>query len=69
MDRNLTRGADACQGDSGGPLVLINDDEESLVGIVSSGQICGSPVPALYTSVYKHLEWIESFVWSDRNSI
>ncbi|XP_044001285.1 serine protease persephone-like isoform X2 [Aphidius gifuensis] len=69
MDKNLTRGADACQGDSGGPLILINDDEESLVGIVSSGQICGSPVPALYTSVYKHLEWIESFVWSDRNSI
>lgn len=49
MDKNLTRGADACQGDSGGPLILTNDEEETLVGVVSSGQICGSPVPAIYT--------------------
>ena len=51
-----------CKGDSGGPVIL-KEDINSLIAIVSFGKPCGSKSPGLYTSIYDHLEWIESVVW------
>ncbi|KAF5296756.1 hypothetical protein FQR65_LT10157 [Abscondita terminalis] len=48
---------DACQGDSGGPLVC----DGLLVGIVSTGDDCGSAeYPGIYTNVAEYIPWIEN---------
>lgn len=53
------RPANTCKGDSGGPLVWIDPaNRPRLVGIVSWGT-CGIGVPAIYTDVRAHLDWIE----------
>lgn len=47
--------ADSCSGDSGGPAVINNE----LVGISSSGDVCGSKqYPGVYTLVYNYRDWI-----------
>ncbi|XP_034948529.1 serine protease persephone-like isoform X2 [Chelonus insularis] len=66
IDGNTTRRADACQGDSGGPLLMLAGLADSIIGVISFGQSCGSPVPAIYTSVYSFVDWIEPIVWPDR---
>ncbi|XP_059052894.1 enteropeptidase-like isoform X2 [Achroia grisella] len=48
--------ADSCQGDSGGPLIC---KDSEIQGISSYGLSCGVPgVPAVYTSIGSHLQWI-----------
>ncbi|CAG9798206.1 unnamed protein product [Chironomus riparius] len=54
---------DACQGDSGGPLILHENNQESLYGITSHGNGCGSDLPALYTKVDRFLKWIEQTIF------
>lgn len=63
---NPKRENDGCQGDSGGPLQYFDDDNSSIatvVGIVSFGINCGSPLPSIYTRVAYYIDWIESIVW------
>ena len=64
QDNNVTRRSDACHGDSGGPLLSCLGIEY-LYGVVAFGRsVCGgSSAPGVYTSVYEHLDWIESIVW------
>ncbi|XP_035215977.1 trypsin-1-like [Stegodyphus dumicola] len=52
-------GKDSCQGDSGGPLFVTQNNQFTVIGIVSAGIQCGSPLlPGIYTRVLSHLEWI-----------
>lgn len=61
--------ADTCSGDSGGPLQVsvranVFDCQFKIIGIVSSGNPCGSKGGAgLYTRVDHYVPWIESVVW------
>uniref|UniRef100_A0A182SUQ0 Peptidase S1 domain-containing protein n=1 Tax=Anopheles maculatus TaxID=74869 RepID=A0A182SUQ0_9DIPT len=64
--RNSTK--DTCQGDSGGPLQVYNDANVyctyTIIGITSFGQNCGlAGVPAVYTTVYPYLSWIENLIF------
>ncbi|GFR01711.1 serine protease filzig, partial [Trichonephila clavata] len=53
-------GKDSCQGDSGGPLFINQNDQMTVIGLVSAGIQCGSPLlPGIYTRVNSHLDWIE----------
>ncbi|KAF8767411.1 Serine protease filzig like protein [Argiope bruennichi] len=53
-------GKDSCQGDSGGPLFVNQDNKMTVIGLVSAGIKCGSPLlPGIYTRVISHLDWIE----------
>uniref|UniRef100_A0A1Q3FGG2 Putative trypsin-like serine protease n=1 Tax=Culex tarsalis TaxID=7177 RepID=A0A1Q3FGG2_CULTA len=54
---------DTCVGDSGGPLKLIDDRHWYIVGVTSSGKLCGSRWPGIYTRVSRYLDWIVSVVW------
>ena len=59
---------DSCQGDSGSPLQYFNRDHYcmyTISGIIAHGSAyCGrSASGAIYTNVYKYLDWIESIVW------
>ncbi|XP_004411179.1 PREDICTED: kallikrein-1-like [Odobenus rosmarus divergens] len=56
----LEGGKDTCAGDSGGPLIC----DGVLQGITSWGNMpCGSPnMPAIYTKVTSHLEWIKEIM-------
>lgn len=60
--QNETTG-DTCVGDSGGPLELADGRRRYLVGVTSSGKLCGSRWPGIYTRVSRYLDWIESVVW------
>lgn len=60
--QNETTG-DTCVGDSGGPLELADGRRRYLVGVTSSGKLCGSRWPGIYTRVSRYLDWIESIVW------
>jgi hypothetical protein len=56
---NLAGGQDSCQGDSGGPLFSAEEDQFSLVGIVSYGYGCARKgIPGVYTRVSKYLDWV-----------
>lgn len=54
---------DTCTGDSGGPLELVDGRRRYIVGVTSSGKLCGSRWPGIYTRVSRYLDWIESVVW------
>ncbi|XP_058060708.1 venom protease-like [Anopheles bellator] len=59
---------DTCQGDSGGPLQVYNDASVyctyTVVGVTSFGQNCGlAGVPAVYTSVFPYLSWLENLIF------
>ncbi|XP_055618626.1 serine protease persephone-like isoform X2 [Toxorhynchites rutilus septentrionalis] len=60
--RNETVG-DTCVGDSGGPLELILGHRRYLVGVTSSGRLCGSTWPGVYTRISRYIDWVESIVW------
>ncbi|XP_072396612.1 anionic trypsin-2-like [Diabrotica undecimpunctata] len=52
---DINGGVDSCHGDSGGPLEL----NGTLIGVVSSGGICGAPFsPGIYTKVSDFVSWI-----------
>lgn len=57
--------SDSCYGDSGGPLQFFPDPDSlaTVVGIVSFGVSCGTPLPSIYTRVAFYIDWIESIVW------
>ncbi|XP_049281653.1 venom protease-like isoform X2 [Anopheles funestus] len=64
--RNSTK--DTCQGDSGGPLQVYNDANVYctyvVIGVTSFGQNCGlAGVPAVYTTVFPYLSWIENLLF------
>lgn len=55
---------DACQGDSGGPLQTFQSPAiGTIIGVVSFGISCGTPLPGIYTRVAYYLDWIEQIVW------
>nr|XP_056709382.1 serine protease 55-like [Euleptes europaea] len=55
---------DVCEGDSGGPLVCTYGDivvKWFVVGIAGRGDSCrGKESPAVYTLVFRHLDWIQT---------
>lgn len=55
---------DTCVGDSGGPLELTKGRRKYIVGLTSTGKICGTKFPSIYTRVSQFIDWIESIVWS-----
>ncbi|KAG8182624.1 hypothetical protein JTE90_009987 [Oedothorax gibbosus] len=56
-------GKDSCQGDSGGPLFVTHNNLVTVIGLVSAGIQCGSPLlPGIYTRVLSHLEWIREHI-------
>lgn len=65
LGRNATghNTGDTCVGDSGGPLELAIGRRRYIVGITSSGKICGTKFPGIYTRVSHFIDWIESVVW------
>ncbi|CAO1392411.1 unnamed protein product [Diamesa tonsa] len=59
---------DTCEGDSGSPLQYHNRDHQcmyTVTGITTHGSsFCGkSANGAIYTKVFKYLDWIEGIVW------
>ncbi|KAF9797646.1 hypothetical protein SFRURICE_017841 [Spodoptera frugiperda] len=55
-------GVDACQGDSGGPLFCSG----RIQAVSSHGISCGVPgLPAVYTSIGPHLQWIRELIRDD----
>ncbi|GIZ03612.1 enteropeptidase [Caerostris extrusa] len=60
-------GHDSCKGDSGGPLVLKKRKRWYLVGIVSAGGNCASPMqPGIYTLVSAFKTWISRMIWTHK---
>ncbi|CAL1272702.1 unnamed protein product [Larinioides sclopetarius] len=60
-------GHDSCKGDSGGPLVLKKRNRWYLVGLVSSGGDCASPMqPGIYTQVSSFKTWISRMIWTHK---
>lgn len=57
---------DTCVGDSGGPLELTVGRRRWLVGLTSTGKICGTDYPGIYTRVSQFIDWIESVVWPEK---
>uniref|UniRef100_A0A182PNG1 Peptidase S1 domain-containing protein n=1 Tax=Anopheles epiroticus TaxID=199890 RepID=A0A182PNG1_9DIPT len=59
---NVTEYIDACEGDSGGPLQAKQNNNLFLIGVISTGIGCGSPLPGLYTRVASYFNWIKETV-------
>jgi len=52
-------GIDACQGDSGGPLAFYDEDKVKLIGVVSTGAVCGmAGYPGIYAKMTLVLDWV-----------
>ena len=54
-----------CKGDCGGPMQTEdtnNEDRTTLIGIVSGGIGCGLGIPAWYTKVSFHADWISCII-------
>lgn len=64
----LSPAAGVCSGDSGGPLVATVGSNRIQAGIVSLGHLICDAVdrPSLFTDVFSHRTWIESFVGADK---
>lgn len=63
---------DTCKGDSGGPLMYFSPVRQrfELVGIISFGTGCGDADHAgVYTRVSSYLDWIESIISKQRETI
>ncbi|CAB0035221.1 unnamed protein product [Trichogramma brassicae] len=59
-------GKDSCHGDSGGPAVVGG----KLAGLVSFGDVCGSPhFPGVYTQLHNYLAWIAEVMGEQRSGI
>lgn len=54
---------DTCVGDSGGPLELSIGRRKYIVGLTSTGIVCGNEFPSIYTRISQFIDWIESIVW------
>lgn len=54
---------DTCVGDSGGPLELAVGRRRYIVGLTSTGKVCGTAFPGIYARVSHFVDWIESIVW------
>lgn len=58
-------GRDTCKGDSGGPLMLFKSGRWQLIGVTSTGNICGSPNTS---GVYTRIAYYDSFIQQIINS-
>ncbi|XP_062543605.1 serine protease Hayan-like isoform X1 [Armigeres subalbatus] len=67
LGRNTTghNTGDTCVGDSGGPLELAIGRRRWIVGLTSTGKICGTSYPGIYTRVSQFIGWIEKEVWPE----
>lgn len=63
-------GSTACQGDSGGPLLFSTSGEDYVAGLVSYGApgSCDDK-PVVYTRVASYLDWIDSALAGNEESI
>lgn len=66
-----TEEKDTCQGDSGGPLQVFDFRKKLhvIMGVTSTGRVCASDTPAIYTKVSNYLDWIEHIVWPKKCKI
>lgn len=56
-------GRDTCKGDSGGPLMLFKNGRWQLIGVTSTGGICGSPdTPGIYTRIAYYDSFIHQII-------
>ncbi|PSN32730.1 Serine proteinase stubble [Blattella germanica] len=56
-------GRDSCWADSGGPLMIVDDDQITVVGVISTGIGCAQPkLPGLYTRLSNYSTWIRTYV-------
>ncbi|XP_018407525.1 PREDICTED: transmembrane protease serine 9-like [Cyphomyrmex costatus] len=53
----ITKGIGLCKGDSGSGL--IQDSDETIIGLVSGGKPCAKGYPDVYTNIYPYLSWIQ----------
>ena len=52
-------GKGSCHGDSGGPAVILDNNQATLMGVVSWGAKCAGPQAlAVFTEVPKYMDWI-----------
>jgi len=52
-------GIDACQGDSGGPLAFLDGNKVKLIGVVSTGAVCGQAgQPGIYAKMSLAVDWV-----------
>ena len=57
---------DSCYGDSGGPLFRKSGSKWIVYGLASYGYGCANGIPAFYTNVNFHKDWIEFFIPKDK---
>ncbi|XP_066993441.2 trypsin-1 [Anabrus simplex] len=58
-------GRDSCWADSGGPLMIGENDQMTVVGVISTGIGCGRyRLPGIYTRLSEYVPWIQSILQS-----